>query len=54
MAHMQSSDPMLNILLHTPTRKQLKALNFHSPEYPLADWARLEFDQEFEYDYHLN
>jgi hypothetical protein len=33
---------------------QLKAVNLHSPHYPLCDWAKIEFLQEFEFDYHAD
>lgn len=33
---------------------QFKALHLHSPKYPLEHWARISFEQEFEFDYHLD
>jgi hypothetical protein len=34
--------------------KQFKAINLHSPKYPLGHGASILFEQEFEFDYHLD
>lgn len=33
---------------------QYQVLHLYSPEYPLEHWAQLQFEQEFEFDYHLD
>jgi hypothetical protein len=45
---------MVDRPIHQAINQQLKALNLHSPLYPLEAWAQIEFEQEFEFDYHLD
>jgi hypothetical protein len=47
-------DNLSDSALHKAIAQEHKALNLHSPNYPLDDWSQIEFDQEFEFDYHLD
>jgi hypothetical protein len=45
---------MINTPLHHAIQGQFQVLHLHSPRYPIEDWAEINFDIEFEFDYHLD